>query len=105
MLDILLNSIGESSINNRHPDQEGATTISRHQCENELYQHLVGTHFMMKMQDINTKLNNCLLSWLKSSAHRFKFFERLAVKYNANPATPAPSEHIWSRASRVLTVK
>jgi hypothetical protein len=28
MLDILLNSIGESSINDRNPDQEGATTIS-----------------------------------------------------------------------------
>ncbi len=28
MLDILLNSIGESPINERNPDQEGATTIS-----------------------------------------------------------------------------
>jgi hypothetical protein len=28
MLDILFNSIGESTINNRHPDQEGANTIS-----------------------------------------------------------------------------
>ena len=30
MLDILLNSIGESPINERNPDQGGATTISRH---------------------------------------------------------------------------
>jgi hypothetical protein len=29
MLDILLNSIGESPINERNPDQEGATTISQ----------------------------------------------------------------------------
>jgi hypothetical protein len=72
MLDILLNSIGESTISDRNTDQEGATTISRRQCENEMYQLLPGTHFMMKMQDINTKLYNCPLSWWKSSAHQFK---------------------------------
>jgi hypothetical protein len=70
-----------------------------------MYQLLLGTHFRMKMQDINTKLYNCPLSWWKSSAHRFKNFERLAVKYLAIPATSAPSELIWSLASRVLTVK
>jgi hypothetical protein len=70
-----------------------------------MYQLLLGTHFMMKMQDINTKLYNCPLSWWKSSAHRFKNFERLAVKYLAIPATSAPSERIWSQASRVLNVK
>ncbi len=32
-------------------------------------------------------------------------FEMLAVKYLAIPATSAPSEHIWSQAARVLTVK
>jgi hypothetical protein len=69
MLDILLNSIGESPINERNSDQESATTISRCQCENEMYQLLLGTHFRMKMQDINTKLYNCPLSWWKSSAH------------------------------------
>jgi hypothetical protein len=70
-----------------------------------MYQLLLGTHFMMKMQDINTKLYNCPLSWWKSSSHRFKNFERLAVKYLAIPAASAPSERIWSWASRVLTVK
>jgi hypothetical protein len=104
MLDILLNSIGESNINDRNSDQEGATTISPHQCENEMYQLLLGTHLMMKMHNITTKLYNCLLYWWKSSAHQFKNFERLAVKYLAIPGTSAPSERIWSRASRVLTV-
>ena len=47
----------------------------------------------------------CPLSWWNSSAHRFKNLERLAVKYLAIPATSAPSERIWSRAARVLTVK
>ncbi len=60
---------------------------------------------MMKMQDINTKLYSCPFSWWKSSAHQFKNFERLAVKYLAIPAPSAPSERIWSLGSRVLTVK
>ncbi len=37
MFDILLNSICESPINERNHDQEGATTISQHRCENEMY--------------------------------------------------------------------
>ncbi len=60
---------------------------------------------MRKMQDVNTKLYNCPLSWWKSSAHQFKIFEMLAVKYLAIPATSAPSGRIWSQAARVLTVK
>jgi hypothetical protein len=60
---------------------------------------------MMNMQDINTKLYNCPFSWWKSSAHQFKKFERLAVKYLIISATSVPSERIWSQASRVLTVK
>jgi hypothetical protein len=56
-----LNSIGESTIIDRNPDHEAATTNSRLQCENEMYQLLLGTNFMMKMQDTNTKLYNCPL--------------------------------------------
>ena len=98
MLDILLNSIGEGTIIDRNPDHEAATTNSRLQCENEMYQLLLGTNFMMKMQDTNTKLYNCPLSWWKSSAQQFKFknYQILAVKYLAIPATSAPSERIWS---------
>jgi len=57
------------------------------------------------MQNIKTKVYNCPLDWWKTSAHRFKNFERLAVKYLAIPATSAPSERIWSQAARVLTAK
>jgi hypothetical protein len=60
---------------------------------------------VMKIQNINTKLYNCPLSWWKSSARQFKNFEMLAVKCLAIPATSAPSERIWSQAARVLTVK
>jgi hypothetical protein len=102
MLGILLNSIGGDKMT---PDNQDNTATANILCENEMYQLLLGNDFKMKMQNIETKVYNCPLDWWKTSAHRFKNFERLAVKYLAIPATSAPSECIWSRAARVLTVK
>jgi hypothetical protein len=102
MLDFLLNSIGGDKMT---PDNQDNTATANMLCENEMYQLLLGNDFKMKMQNIKTKVYNCPLDWWKTSAHRFKNFERLAVKYLAIPATSAPSERIWSRAARVLTVK
>ncbi len=87
------------------PDNQDNTATANMLCENEMYQLLLGNDFKMKMQNIETKVCNCPLDWWKISAHRFKNFESLAVKYLAIPATSAPSERIWSRAARVLTVK
>ena len=104
MLDALLNNIDENyTINDATPDDQD-TANANMLCENEMYQLLLGNDFKMKMQNIKTKVYNCPLDWWKTSAHRFKNFERLAVKYLAIPATSAPSERIWSRAARVLTV-
>jgi hypothetical protein len=107
MLDILLYSIGGdlSTINDATPDDQDDTATAKMLCENELYQLLLRNDLKMKMQNTETKAFNCPLSWWKSSAHRFKNFERLAVKYLAIPATSAPSERIWSQAARVLTVR
>ena len=102
MLDVLLNSIGGDKTT---PDNQDNTATANILCENEMYQLLLENDFKMKMQNIKTKVYNCRLDWWKTSAHRFKNFERLAVKYLAIPATSAPSECIWSRAARVLTVK
>ena len=102
MLDILFNSIGGDKTT---PDDQDNTATANILCEHEIYQLLLGNDFKMKMQNIETKVYNCPLEWWKTSAHRFKNFERLAVKYLAIPATSAPSEHIWSRATRVLTAK
>ena len=102
MLDILLNGIGGDKTT---PDDQDNTATANMLCENEMYQLLLGNDFKMKMQNIKTKVYNCPLDWWKTSAHRFKNFERLAVKYLAIPATSAPSERIWSRAARVLTAK
>ncbi len=66
MLDILLKSIGDCTINDANLDQDGTANS---QCENELYQQLLlGNDFTMKMQNIETTYN-CPLSWWKSSAH------------------------------------
>ena len=102
MVDILLNGISVDKIT---PDDQHNTATANILCENEMYQLLLGNDFKMKMQNNETKVYNCPLDWWKTSAHRFKNFERLAVKYLAIPATSAPSERIWSRAARVLTAK
>ena len=109
MLDNLLRGItdADETINdtndNADDDQEGDT--AKKQCENELYQLLLGTEFKMKMKNVESKVYNCPLSWWKTSADRYKYLGKLAIKYLAVPATSAPSERIWSRAARVLTVK
>ncbi len=102
MLDILLNGIGGGMTT---PNDQINTATANQVCENEMYQLLLGNDFKMNMQNIGKTVYNRPLSWWKSSAHRFKNFESLAVKYLAIPATSAPSERIWSRAARVLTVK
>lgn len=106
MLDILLNNIdANNTINDATPDDQDNADTVRRLCENELYQLLLGNQFNMKMWNAETQAYNCPLSWWKVSARRFKHIEGLAVKYLAIPATSAPSERIWSRAARVLTVK
>jgi hypothetical protein len=102
MLDILLNDIDGDKTT---PNDQVNTATAYMLCENEMYQLLLRNDFKMKIHNIEKKVCNCPLSWWKLSAHRFKNLERLAVKYLAIPATSAPSERIWSRAARVLTVK
>ncbi len=82
MLDILLNSIGGnlSTVNDATPDDQDDTATAKMLCENELYQFLLRNDFKMKMQNTEIKAFNCPLSWWKSSGHRFKNFERFAVK-------------------------
>lgn len=101
MLDSLLKGISDEHDSSANQDE----TTAHSMCENELYQLLLGHDFKMKMQDNNSKVYNCPLSWWKSSAHRFIHLGKLAIKYLGVPATSAPSERIWSRAARVLTVK
>ncbi len=45
------------------------------------------------------------LEWWKRNELKYPCLARLARLYLAVPATSAPSERIWSRASRILTFK
>ncbi len=45
------------------------------------------------------------LEWWKRNQLKYSYLARLARLYHAVPATSAPSERIWSRASRILTLK
>ena len=104
MLDNLLKGISDDTVGGDSSANQDDTT-AHSLCKNELYQLLLGNDFKMRMQDNNSKVYNCPLSWWKSSAHRFINLGKLAVKYLGVPATSAPSEHIWSQAARVLNVK
>jgi hypothetical protein len=45
------------------------------------------------------------LEWWKRNQLKYPYLARLARLYLAVPAMSAPSERIWSRASRILTLK
>jgi hypothetical protein len=45
------------------------------------------------------------LPWWRENSARFPLLSELAHVYLAIPATSAPSERVWSRASRILTCK
>jgi hypothetical protein len=104
MLDNLLKGISDDTAGDDSSANQDNTT-AHSLCKNGLYQLLLSNNFKMRMQDNNSKVYNCPLSWWKSSAHRYINFDKLAVKYLGVPATSAPSERIWSQAARVLTVK
>ena len=104
MLDNLLNGISDDTVGDESSANQDNTT-AHCVCQNELYQLVLGNDFRMKVQENNSKVYNCPCSWWKSSTHRFINLGKLAVKYLGVPATSAPSERIWSRAARVLTVK
>jgi hypothetical protein len=52
----------------------------------------------------NGEFNDPLDGW-KERQYEFKVLARLAQEFLAIPATSAPSERVWSRASRILTMK
>jgi hypothetical protein len=45
------------------------------------------------------------LEWWKKNQLKYPYLSRLAYLYLAVPATSAPSERIWRRALRILTLK
>jgi hypothetical protein len=86
--------MGDDIADDKYADYDQEENTAKSQCKNELYQLLLGNEFTMKMQDIESKVYNCHLSWWKSSAHRYINFGKIAINYPAVPATSAPSKHI-----------
>ncbi len=58
----------------------------------------------MRLTDAQGKYNNPL-DWWRVNHYKYPILAQLARKLLAIPATSAPSEHIWSRVSTVLTAK
>ena len=56
------------------------------------------------LHNIDSSFNDAL-AWWKRNDSKYPILATLAREYLAIPATSAPSERIWSRASRVLSLK
>jgi hypothetical protein len=72
-------------------------------CELELSNFRHGSIRQLLMNDEGQF--NDPLEWWKERQHQFKVLAKLAREFLAIPATSAPSERIWSRASRILNMK
>jgi hypothetical protein len=59
-------------------------------------------HVSIALHNIDSSFNNVLAWWRRNAT---KLLATLAREYLAIPATLAPSERIWSRASRILSLK
>ena len=60
------------------------------------------TYYAFYKEDI---LHNKLLEWWKEHVNTYLIFARIFKVHLAISATSAPSECIWIRASRILTMK
>ncbi len=59
----MLKSKEDGIADDTYTDDDQEENTAKSQWENELYQLLLGNEFKMKMQDIESKVYNCPLSW------------------------------------------
>mgnify|MGYP006216102695 CR=1 FL=1 len=73
-------------------------------CELELEHYLRDAkNGACPMYDVESEFNNPL-GWWKQNCVKYPFVVNLARKILAIPATSAPSEHIWSCATRIFSL-
>lgn len=72
------------------------------QCESELKLFLQEPR--LPLMDKDNKYTDCLKWWAKNE-NKYPAIAPLAKLFLAIPASSAPSERVWSRGSRVITVK
>ena len=74
-------------------------------CQMELERYLHDARSgACPMNNTESEFNNPLI-WWKVNAVKYPYVANLAHKYLAIPATSAPSERIWSRAARILSLR
>lgn len=75
-------------------------------CEAELAQYLldVEEYNVCLLRDADDNFT-CPLKWWKVNFGKYPFVANAARKYLPITATSAPSERVWSRAARILTLK
>ena len=76
----------------------------RIQCESELKLFLLEEGIKLVDPNDKKKYSDCL-KWWENNEHRYPAIAPLAKIFLAIPASSAPSERVWSRGSRVLTMK
>jgi len=85
-------------------DSEDEIDDSTTKCEIELDGYKHGS-VSLPLYSSNGEFNNPLDWWKLEGESKFPKLAKLAKKYLCIPATSAPSERVWSRASRILSMK
>ena len=75
-------------------------------CESKLdrYLHDVTNKGACPMYDENDAFNDPL-KWWKEYCAKYPYVANIDRKYLAIPATSAPSEQVWSRLARILSLR
>ncbi len=74
-------------------------------CKEELERYLLNANKgCCPLETENNTFNDPMI-WWKANEGKYAYVAVLAKKYLAIPATSAPSERIWSRASRILSLR
>ncbi len=75
-------------------------------CESKLdrYLHDVINKGACPMYDENDAFND-ILKWWKENCAKYPYVANIDCKYLAIPATSAPSERVWSRLARILSLR
>ncbi len=87
-------------------DPNDNDTALRAVCKSELdrYLHDAINKGACAMYDENDAFNDPL-KWWKENGAKYPYVANIARKYLAIPATSAPSERVWSRLARILSLR
>jgi hypothetical protein len=101
-------------LNTKAPDAATATgndlkhddIALRAVCVSELdcYLHGVINKGACPMYDADDAFNNPL-KWWKENCAKYPYVANIACKYLAIPATSAPSEQVWSRLKKIISLR